>query len=80
MDLYWIAAAVPMLVQFGLFLRWLHRHMRNDEIQRVFIRDIALNHLPHLYHVLRQVAEHIGIEVEDPPLIRYVVIDEKEKS
>ena len=78
MDLYWIAAVVPMLVQFGWFVRWLYRRRRDDEIQRAFIRDMALNHLPHLYHALRQIAEHNGVTLEEPPLIRYVEINNGE--
>ena len=26
--------------------------MRDDEMRRVFMRDMAINHLPHLYHAL----------------------------
>jgi hypothetical protein len=37
-------------VQFVLFLRWLHRRMRNDEIVSAFVRDIAAIHLPHYRH------------------------------
>ncbi len=36
-------------VQLVLFLRWLHRRMRDDEVARVFIRDLAKVHLPLLY-------------------------------
>ncbi len=43
-----LGVLVPVLVQFVLFLRWLHRRMRNDEIVRAFVRDIATNHLPHI--------------------------------
>ncbi len=75
MNPYWIAAVVPMLVQLGLFARWLYRRMRDDEIQRAVIRDIALNHLPHIYGALRQIAEHAGIALGEPPVIRYVEID-----
>jgi hypothetical protein len=59
-------------VQFVLFLRWLHRRMRDDEIVRTFVRDIATNHLPHIYSALREIALEKGIELEDPPLVRFV--------
>ena len=72
MNPYWIAGLVTIAVQFGLFLRWLHRQLRDEEINRAFIRDIALNHLPHLYSAMRQIAEHDGITLEDPPPIRFV--------
>jgi hypothetical protein len=77
MNPYWIIAALAAAVQFVLFVRWLYRRMRDDEIQRAFIRDLALNHLPHVYSALRQIAEHEGIVLEEPPLIRYVEIDKQ---
>jgi hypothetical protein len=70
-----LAAAVAILsvlVQLVAFLRWLHRRMRDDEIVRAFVRDVAVNHLPHMYSALRQIAEHQGIVLEEPPLVRYV--------
>jgi hypothetical protein len=67
-----LAALVPVGVQFVLFLRWLHRRMRNDEITRAFVRDIATNHLPHIYSALREIAQQQGIELSEPPLVRFV--------
>ena len=78
MDSYWLAAVVPIVAQFALFVRWLHRRMRDDAIQRAFIRDIAVNHLPHLYHAMRQIAERLRITLEEPPVIRYVEINNGE--
>jgi len=72
MNPYWIIAAFSSLVQFAIFLRWLHRRTRDDEIRRAFIRDMAVNHLPHLYHTLRQIASHLGIELKDPPLVQFI--------
>ena len=72
---YWsaaLAALVPVAVQFVLFLRWLHRRMRNDEITRAFVRDIATNHLPHIYSALREMAQGQGIELSEPPLVRFI--------
>ncbi len=45
----WLTTLIPVAVQFVVFLRWLHRRMRNEEITRAFVRDIATNHLPHIY-------------------------------
>ena len=75
MPVHWYAlltALVSVGVQFVLFLRWLHRRMRDDEIVRAFVRDIATNHLPHIYSALRQIAAEQGIALEDPPLLRFV--------
>lgn len=75
MLIHWSAvltALVPVAVQFVLFLRWLHRRMRNDEITRAFVRDIATNHLPHIYSALRDIAQQQGIVLSEPPLVRFV--------
>jgi len=49
----WLTTAIPIAVQFVVFLRWLHRRMRSDEITRAFVRDIVTNHLPHIYNALQ---------------------------
>jgi hypothetical protein len=67
-----IASIVPVFVQFVLFLRWLHRRMRDDEITRAFVRDVALNHLPHIYTALREIAARQGIELDETPLVRFL--------
>jgi len=59
-------------VQFVLFLRWLHRRMRNDEITRAFVRDIATNHLPHIYNALQKIAMQQGIELDETPIVQFV--------
>jgi hypothetical protein len=72
MNSLWIAVFVPALVQFALFLRWLHRRVRDDEIQRAFVRDLACSHLPHLYNALRHIADEMGIHLSDPPPLRFM--------
>src|SRR5712692_6748074 len=75
MPAHWIGiltAIASAAVQFVLFLRWLHRRMRNEEIVRAFVRDIATNHLPHIYNALQKIAAEQGIELDDTPLVRFV--------
>jgi len=72
MSTYWIAVLIPALVQFALFLRWLHRRVRDDEMQRAFVRDLACTHLPHIYTALRHVADKMGVNLPDPPPLRYI--------
>ena len=67
-----LAILVPVAVQFVLFLRWLHRRMRNDEITRAFVRDIATNHLPHIYNALQKIAAQQGITLDETPLVQFV--------
>jgi hypothetical protein len=75
MPTHWLAvfaALASVGVQLVVFLRWLHRRMRDDEINRVFIRDVATNHLPHIYSALHQIAAEKGFELQEPPLVRFV--------
>ena len=75
MPAHWYAVLTAVAsagVQFVLFLRWLHRRMRNDEITQAFVRDIATNHLPHIYNALQKIATEQGIELDDTPLVRFV--------
>jgi uncharacterized protein involved in response to NO len=67
-----LAALFSGGVQFVLFLRWLHRRMRNEEIVRSFVTDIAVNHLPHIYQALHEIAKRQGITLHEPPLVRFV--------
>ena len=66
-----VGTLIPVVVQFILFLRWLHRRMRADEIARAFIKDLALLHLPHIYDVLRELARRQGSEVREAPPVRF---------
>jgi len=59
-------------VQFVIFLRWLHRRMRNEEITRAFVRDIATNHLPHIYNALQKIAMQQGIDLDETPIVQFV--------
>jgi hypothetical protein len=71
-DPYRAALAFAAAVQFILFLRWLYRRIRNDELLRVFVEDMALNHLPHIYERLNQLCDQRGITHLDPPPIRWI--------
>jgi hypothetical protein len=71
-DTYRGALALATLVQFILFLRWLYRRIRNDELMRLFVEDMAMNHLPHIYDRLEQLCERQGIERQPTPPIRWI--------
>ncbi len=75
-----LAALVSGAVQFVLFLRWLHRCVRNDEITRAFVRDIATNHLPHIYNALQKIAAQQGIELDETPLVRFVDLNGRHRN
>jgi hypothetical protein len=67
-----LLAALSFGAQLVIFLRWMHRRIGDDEIQRVFIRDLALHHLPAIYRALHQIAERQGIALDDTPIVNYV--------
>lgn len=74
-----LTVLVPLGVQLVVFLRWLHRRIRDEEIHRVFVYDIATNHLPHIYDALRAIAEQQGIVLDAPPAVRFIDLNEREK-
>ena len=84
LDRWAIAAAA--VVQLVLFVRWLYRRIRNDELMRVFIEDIAENHLPHIYALLEKICHQLarqggqGIDRDDlppAPPIRWLDLNRK---
>ena len=72
MNPYWLVVGISACVQCFVFLRWLHRRARDDEIRRAFVRDMAVNHLPHLYLALRQIATRLGLELKEPPPVQFL--------
>ncbi|HET9804478.1 MAG TPA: hypothetical protein VFP96_14660 [Candidatus Acidoferrum sp.] len=72
-----LAVLVPVGVQLVVFLRWLHRRIRDDEIHRAFVHDVATNHLPHIYDALRAIAEEKGIILDAPPPVRFIDLNER---
>jgi hypothetical protein len=77
--LTWLTALIPVAVQFVVFLRWLHRRMRSEEITHAFVRDIATNHLPHIYSALQQIASRQGIKLDETPMVRFVDLNGRHK-
>lgn len=68
----WLLAVFSLAAQLTVFLRWMHRRVRDDEIQRAFIRDLALRHLPAIYKALHTIAEQQGINLPETPIVNYV--------
>jgi hypothetical protein len=75
----WLATLIPVAVQFVIFLRWLHRRMRSEEITRAFVRDIATNHLPHIYNALQKIAAQQGIDLDETPLVQFVDLNHRRR-
>jgi len=74
-----IVLALAVAVQFVLFLRWLYRRIRNDELMRVFVQDMAMNHLPHIYAALHELCKLQGIELSEQPRILWIDLNGKNR-
>jgi hypothetical protein len=79
MNPHWLMIGFALLTQFFVFVRWLHRRMRDAEIARAFTRDMATNHLPHIYHALQLIARERGIELSEPPPVRFIELNGSER-
>ena len=71
-DPLWWTLALALVVHFVFFLRWLYRRVRNDEIMRAFVEDMATNHLPHIYDRLERLCDEQGIDRTSSPPIRWI--------
>lgn len=61
---------------------WAYRRVRASvkremqiDISRQFLAELATNHLPHIYHVLELIAANLGVEITEPPPIKYFKIE-----
>jgi hypothetical protein len=77
---YWLTTAFASLVQLVLFLRWMYRRIRNHEIMRAFVQDMATNHLPHIYERLERLCQRHGIERCPLPPIRWIDLNGRRRD
>lgn len=71
------------------FIGWAYKAKRRSDINKNFIRDVATNHLPHIYHANRQFAEGLNrllekqgldkIEFSEPPQIQFIELNGHDK-
>jgi hypothetical protein len=78
-NLHWLTLAFTSVVQLVLFFRWIYRKIRNDEITRAFVRDMATNHLPHIYELLGKLCDERGIARTPLPPIRWIDLNGKQR-
>jgi hypothetical protein len=75
----WWTIGFAVIVQLALFVRWLYRRIRNDELLQIFVEDMATSHLPHIYELLLKLCEQQGIERLPRPSIRWVDVDKNRR-
>jgi hypothetical protein len=71
-DLLAIIASIGGLAQFVYFMRWVYRRIRNEEVMRLFVEDMATSHLPHVYDLLDKLCEKQGISRGSAPQINWL--------
>lgn len=74
-----LAVIAATVVQFALFLCWLYRRIRNDELMHAFVADLATNHLPRIYDLLARLCDQQGIKRPPAPLICWVDLNSKSR-
>lgn len=70
----WISVMAAALVGAHQIIRignaavnYLYQKKRTSEVNARFTRDVATNHLPHIYDALERIAGSNGIELKDRP-------------
>lgn len=71
----YVTLILAILANAVLLIRWSYKKTRDAEIQRVFVHDMATNHLPHIYSALRQIASFHGIALEEPPPVQWIELN-----
>jgi hypothetical protein len=73
-----LPAIVAIAVAGHAATGWIYRKSRTADIYRVFIRDMATNHLPHIYHALELLCHKEGITIKEVPPIQFISEDKFE--
>jgi hypothetical protein len=71
-DPYWWTVALSSVVQLTMFGRWIYRRIRNDEMMRAFVEDMAKIHLPHTYALLEGIYDRQGMKTPERPQINWI--------
>ena len=79
-DPHWWTFGLSSIVQLIFFPRWLYRHIRNEELTRTFVHDMATNHLPHIYELLEMLCDEQGIKRNPLPPIRWIDLSGRRRN
>ena len=70
-----IAALLGLGAQGFWLIRYFYRKSINEEVYKSFVRDMATNHLPHVYQALQAICNKLEIELDAPPPIAFINMD-----
>jgi hypothetical protein len=74
----WLTVAFASVIQLAIFVRWVYRRIRNDEITRLFLEDMATHHLPHIYELLGKLCDQQGIKRAPLPPVQWIDLSHRE--
>ena len=77
---HWWILGFTSIVQLVLFVRWLYRRVRNEELTRAFVHDMATSHLPHIYDLLEKLCDEGGITRGQRPSIRWIDLNGRNRN
>lgn len=66
-----IGLAIPGIPGLYKLWKWAVNRSVQADATYDFVKAMATNHLPHLYHTQELICRHLGIEVTEPPKIEY---------
>jgi hypothetical protein len=68
-SVYYLIAALVILagIVFKLLKRW-----RGVTLDHIFIRDMANNHLPHIYVALELLGNKLDVDIPNHPRIKFL--------
>lgn len=76
-DFSYVIASVTGLVTF---INWINNHLATYKVQNIFVKDMATNHLPHIYMALERLCAKDGIELDEHPVIKWVDFEETQDA
>ncbi len=65
-------AIIATTANFVYLVRWAYKRVFNYQISEAFVEDVATNHLPHIQACLHLIAVKLGIELPEPPPIKFI--------
>ena len=72
-----IASLIGIFIAAFSMAKYFYRQIRNAEIYKAFVYDMAENHLPHIYHELARQSRAMNLDDVQTPPIRFVDLNDR---
>lgn len=74
-----LASVAAITATGSVAVKWLYERVRDAQISRKFVADMATNHLPHIYDGLKKLAGRLDVELDPDPPIQFISFREANK-